>query len=123
MSCLFSRHLGLKETSAESQVTDQVKKLMSCALIRETEHQIAQISVFPHLQSRYIEELAHPLHLLIRDRMLDNYDRIVHITALDKIVVEKELYLVEEHECPAHTDLLRICYRRVPLCVLHPENP
>ena len=54
--------------------------------------------------------------------MLDDDDSIVHITTLDKVIIEKELYLVEENKCPADTDLLRIQNRRIPLSVLYTKH-
>ena len=108
MSCLFSSYLCLEETTAKSQVSDKVKQFMSCTFVRETENKIAEISVFAHLKSRHVEEFAHMLDLLICNGMFYNDDRIVNISSLHKVVIEKELYLMEEDKSPACTDFLRI---------------
>ena len=100
MSCLFCSDLRLEEASAKPEVTDQVKKLVSCALVGEAELKVAQVSVFTHFERRDIEKTAHVVHLFLCDRMLYDHNRIVHVTTLYKTVVEEELYLVEEDECP-----------------------
>ena len=41
--------------------------------------------------------------------MLDDYYGVVYISSLYEAVVEKEFYFMEEYECPAYADLLRIC--------------
>ena len=58
MTCLFSSYLCLQETSAQTEITDKVEKLVPCTFVRETQDEIAQISVLADLESRYIEELA-----------------------------------------------------------------
>ena len=96
---------------------------MSCAFVREAEHEVAEIAVLTYLESRYIEQLAHAVDLLVCHRMLDNHYRIVHITSLHEVVVEKELDLMEEDECPADSDLFRIYDIIVPYCILDSQNP
>ena len=122
MSSLLCRNLRLEEASAKSQVTDKVKKLVSCAFVRESEDEIAEVTVFTHLQRRYIEKLAHTVDLLISHRMLDNDNRIVHIPALHEVVVEKEFDLMEENKSPANSDLLCIYHIIVPYGILNTEN-
>ena len=101
MSSLFSRYLCLEEASAESEVSDQVEHLMPCALVRETEREVAEVTVFAYRKCGNVEKLRHPAYLLVGHRMLDNHDRVVDVTAFDQSVVEEEFYLVEEYESPA----------------------
>ena len=123
MSCLFRCHLCLEEASAKPQVADKVEELVSCAFVREAEHEVAEIAVFAYLESRHIEQLAHAFDLLVCHRMLHDHDRIVHITSLHEIVVEQELDLMEENECPAYSDLFRIYDVIVPYGILDSDNP
>ena len=100
MSCLFSRNLSLKEASAKAQIADKVQEFVSCTFIREAKHQIAEVSILTYSKRRHIEQAAHILYLRVCHRMFDNYNSVVNITSLDKIVIEKEFYLVEENTDP-----------------------
>ena len=122
MSGLFCCHLRLEEASSKSEGADQVKKLMSCALVIKTKMQVAEIAILTHLQSRNVKESAHVLYLLLCHRMLDNDDCVVDVSSLYKAMVEKEFYLMEEHESPACSDLFRIKPVLIPLRMLHSKN-
>ena len=115
MPRLLSSHLGFQEASCKSEVADEVEKLVSRTLIGETKNQIAEVAILPDFKSRNIEQLAHVLYLLRSHRMLDNHNRIVDISSLDKPVLEQELDLMEEDKCPADTDFFCVNNRRVPL--------
>ena len=108
MSSLYRSYLRLEEASAEPEVADKVKHLVTGTFVRETELKVAEVTVFADFECRYVEEIRHLLDLFFCHRVLDYHDGVVDITSLDQAVVEKKFDLVEEYECPACADLFRM---------------
>ena len=101
MSRLESGHLGLEPATGEPQISDQIKKLMPSALVREMELEVVEVTVVVYGKLRHIEKRGEPLELLRLDRMFNYHDGVIDIPTLDQIVLEQVLYLVEEHESTA----------------------
>ena len=120
---LFCCNFCLEKASCKSEVSDEVKKLVTGTLVFETELKIVQVSVFADVKFRDFEQLGHSLDLFLGYRMLDYDDGVVNIPSLYEIVVEQEFEFMEENECPACPDLLRVDDAAVPTCCLYSENP
>ncbi len=114
MSRLECSNLGIQISAGKSHVADHIQKLMSSAFVREMKFQIAEIAAFAYAELRLVEKCSHPVELFISDRVLHDYDGIVHVTALYQIVGEEELNLVEENESAARADFICIILGQVP---------
>ena len=87
--------------SHKTYVTYQVEHLVPSALVGEMKGDIAQVSLLGNRKAGLAEKAAHFSYLLFADGMLDNHDGVVNVAALDKVVLEKILNLMEEDESTA----------------------
>ena len=85
--------------------------------------EIVEVPVVVDGQLRHVEQGRQPFNLLRLDRMLDNHDGVVNVAALNKVVLEKILNLMEEDESTARPYLGRVVGRLVPVGGLNSKNP
>ena len=94
---------------------------MPSALIREAEGEIVEIAL-AHRKLGNIEKGGEPLELVVRDRMLNDHDRVVHVPSPDQIVLEQELYFMEKDKSPARAEFQGIFSALIPMRRLHSQD-
>ena len=105
----------------QRQIANHVEQLMPRRFVRETQLQIVQIA-FVDLHVALIEYFRQTVELLVRNAVLDDNDRVIQIAALDQVVVDQRLQLMQENERAARCDLLGEVRHAVEPRVLVPDD-
>ena len=98
---------ALDTHTKQSEVAEQVEQLVACHLVRSTQLEIVEIAT-RNTNILLVEEQRKSLQLLVGDRILDNHNRIVDITALDQAHCCQSLDLVQEYKGAVWSNLLGV---------------
>src|SRR5438105_2910519 len=89
----------------KGQVSNDIQQLMTRRLIGETQLEVVEIALALDLDLVPFEGLGQTGHFLIGHGLVYHYDGVVDIPALDKIVFQQHLQLMEKTKSATGTYL------------------
>ncbi len=106
MARACSDDFTLERTSNQSYIAKHVKQFVARRLIVAGERNVVDISEFIDILVGHTHEIGQTVELILFHRAVVDYDGIVEVTTLYKVVLDKRLNLAHEHKCAACGNLL-----------------
>ena len=118
MSRLHRRHLALDGTSDQSEVADDIQKLVTSRLIVEIKLHIVEDTTLSHSDFRFLEESCDMVKFLGGNIAIDEHDGVGQVATLDEVAADERLQLMQENEGSARRNLLLEIRQVLQRCML-----
>ena len=106
MPWAISQDTTTDRTTDEREVTKHIKKFVACRLIGEDNRSIIDIAKGEIRTTCDLHKVTDLVEVLLSHRLIIDDKRIVQVTTLNQIICEKHLYLTDEDERTARSNLL-----------------
>ena len=106
MPWAISQDTTTDRTTNKREVTKHIEELVACGLIGEDNGSIIDIAKGEIRTTADLHEIADLVKVLLSHRLIIDDKCIVQVTTLNQIICEKHLYLTDEDERTARSNLL-----------------
>ena len=88
----------------QGQVSNHIQQLVACGLVGKPEFKVIEVALAFDFNLIFFEDAGQPAHFLFCNRLVHDYDGIVDVSALDEVVGQKGLQLMQKAKGSAGSD-------------------